>query len=106
MLMSSTAKSVPGDLLLFDLTIKTTTYNRKTTPVSGVLYIYIYIHKLDYKIKSLTLLKQINLKKKKLVQTSPATRYYRRQQCLCIALRYRNIGTCVERCFISSVKLR
>ena len=54
--MSSATKLVPGDLLLIDITMKTTTYNCQTIP-------RICIHTLRYKIKSLTLLKQIKFTK-------------------------------------------
>ena len=52
------ANSVLGDLSLSDLTTKTTTYNRQTTDIS-----YVQMHTLGYKIKSLTLLKQIKFTK-------------------------------------------
>ena len=57
--MSSAAESVLGDVLLSDLSMKTTTSNRQTIPHIS----YIHIHIVGYKIKSLTLLKQINFTK-------------------------------------------
>ena len=54
----STTKLGSGDHLLSDLTMKSTTYNRQTTPHIS------YINTLSYKIKSLTLLKQNNSQNK------------------------------------------
>ena len=69
--MSSATKSVPGDLLLSDLTIKKTT----TAKLLLTYLICIRIHTPGYKIKSQTLLKQINFIKQiciKLTVSSPS----------------------------------
>ena len=69
--MFCAAKSVLGDLLSSEFTMKTTTFNRQTTPHIS----YIHIHTLGYKIKSLTVLKQNKLHKTNLCKT-------RRQLCV------------------------
>ena len=71
--MSSTIKSVPGDLLLSDLTMKkTTTAKLLLTYLICTLYI-MYTHPLGYKIKSLTLLKRINFTKQTRVKLTGNT---------------------------------
>ena len=93
--MSSAAKSVLGNLLLSDVTIKTTTYNRQTTPY--ISYIYTVLHTLGYKIKSLTLLKQINLTKQ--------TRAKLASNSVSLPLVTVTRSTKYEGCFVSSVRL-
>ena len=81
--MSSATKSVPCDLQLSDLTMKKTT----TTKLRLTYLIRIHIHTLDYKIKSLTLLKQINFTKQTRIKlTGKAGSWLLR-------IAYRNIGT-------------
>ena len=80
--MSSVAKSVPGDLQLSDLTMKKTT----TAKLLLIYFIRIHILTLDYKIKSLTLLKQINFTKQTRIKLTGNAHSW----LLCIA--YRNIG--------------
>ena len=48
-----------GDLTFNYLTMKTITYNRQATPHIS----YVHIHTLGYKIKTLTLLKEVNFTK-------------------------------------------
>ena len=80
--MSSTTKSVPGDLKLSDLIMKKTT----TAKLLLTYLIRMHIHTLYYKIKSLTLLKQINFTKQTHIKLTGNARSW----LLCIA--YRNIG--------------
>jgi len=84
--MSSAAKSVLGDHLLSDVTMKTTTYNRRTIP--HVSYIHIHTLGLQNQITNITKTNKIHK------TNSPETRCHQviGSGSLCSSMIFCNIG--------------